>query len=218
MILLIASLSVPSPGQCGGKTGAELPEGTGTASFSTLSGSMWWKNPTLAAEHRSSYDFQYPLRVNVVEKLIHQRGKRPRIELSVPSPGQCGGKTVATRPLTRPFSNFQYPLRVNVVEKPFTSSNTTPPGPTFSTLSGSMWWKNFRCARCPFAAPDLSVPSPGQCGGKTPGNFQERGPADPFSTLSGSMWWKNLPTIHLTIRPSRLSVPSPGQCGGKTML
>ena len=136
--------------------------------FSTLSGSMWWKNWYSQDKLTACFVFQYPLRVNVVEK--PKRSSNPvrrATQLSVPSPGQCGGKTMKLPPMPTKTLNFQYPLRVNVVEKPVGTPLWVLKKQAFSTLSGSMWWKNqystLRKRRCA----DLSVPSPGQCGGKT---------------------------------------------------
>ena len=66
----LQNLSVPSPGQCGGKT------------------------KKLALFLAATLAFQYPLRVNVVEK--------PRLDAMQ----------------IHVLDHFQYPLRVNVVEKP----------------------------------------------------------------------------------------------------
>ena len=61
--------------------------------FSTLSGSMWWKNEAQAKNQIAYLKFQYPLRVNVVEKPADQLPVLLDQDISVPSPGQCGGKT-----------------------------------------------------------------------------------------------------------------------------
>ena len=89
------------------------------------------------------------------------------IDLSVPSPGQCGGKTKSHQNHCQNPDDFQYPLRVNVVEKPHNQSQNRPTKKPFSTLSGSMWWKNLSSASLFLLSHTLSVPSPGQCGGKT---------------------------------------------------
>ena len=142
--------------------------------FSTLSGSMWWKNLQPIISSGFTLYFQYPLRVNVVEKPSRQtRQPRPDLLFQYPLRVNVVEKPLLMEKKSSPPKSFQYPLRVNVVEKPDNSKCDVNSTSTFSTLSGSMWWKNHQPSLVPLVRFSLSVPSPGQCGGKT-GAIQNR--------------------------------------------
>ena len=184
--------------------------------FSTLSGSMWWKNEELTKFRRWQKAFQYPLRVNVVEKLYRYISKRNKSSVSVPSPGQCGGKTGDSFCLHRRWPRFQYPLRVNVVEKPFDIFRNYLGSRFQYPLRVNVVEKPFLVSATAIRLDSISVPSPGQCGGKTFYIPRRRFWQSRFQyPLRVNVVEKPVVKIRLYERPL-ISVPSPGQCGGKT--
>ena len=153
---------------------------------------MWWKNLTLGPSPKHGEGISVPSPGQCGGKTASCEYSSVHYHrISVPSPGQCGGKTSKIILVISAILSYFSTLSGSMWWKNLWRPRCTGMMWNFSTLSGSMWWKNHRPSLQSGQSPGISVPSPGQCGGKTPGGcYYPRGHCA-FSTLSGSMWWKN---------------------------